>query len=261
MTSLATEASDALKSDAPKRHRRSNGGCVTCRIRRIKCDEIRPSCKRCTSSGRKCDGYPVPKPKTQAHESIAVVVMGPAGMPCATRGGGGCAAKSRTSLEMFSERYAPMLCGYGTPGFWHSVVLRACVANEGIKHLVIAASNLHMVSQLDLQASNLPFLAHYGRALQVLSRAQDSDVVVILVACVLLTVCDDLQNRGTAQHHILAGQRILRAQNDLALRPWTNSGMLEEIVSTFSRLSAPRPAMAGAFFEGGAATCIGGSVE
>lgn len=27
------------------------------RIRRIKCDEAKPSCQRCTSTGRKCDGY------------------------------------------------------------------------------------------------------------------------------------------------------------------------------------------------------------
>ncbi|KAK7574804.1 hypothetical protein V3481_016776 [Fusarium oxysporum f. sp. vasinfectum] len=32
-------------------------GCITCRIRRVKCDEDKPSCHRCTSTGRKCDGY------------------------------------------------------------------------------------------------------------------------------------------------------------------------------------------------------------
>lgn len=32
-------------------------GCKTCRIRRIKCDEIKPFCNRCRSTGRNCDGY------------------------------------------------------------------------------------------------------------------------------------------------------------------------------------------------------------
>ncbi|KAK0120067.1 hypothetical protein ONS95_011480 [Cadophora gregata] len=32
-------------------------GCKTCRIRKIKCDEIKPSCQRCTTTGRTCDGY------------------------------------------------------------------------------------------------------------------------------------------------------------------------------------------------------------
>ncbi|KAI8716096.1 Zn(2)-C6 fungal-type domain-containing protein [Fusarium sp. LHS14.1] len=33
-------------------------GCHTCRIRRVKCDEARPACRRCMSTDRVCDGYP-----------------------------------------------------------------------------------------------------------------------------------------------------------------------------------------------------------
>ncbi|KAM0668102.1 hypothetical protein MY8738_000861 [Beauveria namnaoensis] len=32
-------------------------GCVTCRVRRVKCDETKPHCKRCTAYGYVCDGY------------------------------------------------------------------------------------------------------------------------------------------------------------------------------------------------------------
>ncbi|PVH87701.1 hypothetical protein DL98DRAFT_252665 [Cadophora sp. DSE1049] len=35
-------------------------GCTTCRIRRVKCDEIKPFCNRCRSTGRTCDGYESP---------------------------------------------------------------------------------------------------------------------------------------------------------------------------------------------------------
>ncbi|KAF3801954.1 Transcriptional regulatory protein moc3 [Colletotrichum gloeosporioides] len=35
-------------------------GCVTCRTRKIKCDEEKPFCHRCTSTGRTCDGYESP---------------------------------------------------------------------------------------------------------------------------------------------------------------------------------------------------------
>ncbi|KAI0452639.1 hypothetical protein F5B21DRAFT_482379 [Xylaria acuta] len=38
---------------APK----SRLGCKTCKIRRIKCDLARPSCAKCQSTGRTCDGY------------------------------------------------------------------------------------------------------------------------------------------------------------------------------------------------------------
>ena len=38
-------------------HAKAKSGCLTCKIRRKKCDETRPSCQRCLSTGRKCDGY------------------------------------------------------------------------------------------------------------------------------------------------------------------------------------------------------------
>ncbi|KAE8325653.1 hypothetical protein BDV39DRAFT_216346 [Aspergillus sergii] len=38
---------------APK----SRLGCKTCKIRRVKCDLSRPSCLKCLSTGRTCDGY------------------------------------------------------------------------------------------------------------------------------------------------------------------------------------------------------------
>ncbi|KAJ5489412.1 hypothetical protein N7539_004302 [Penicillium diatomitis] len=32
-------------------------GCKTCRRRRVKCDETKPTCTRCQKAGYKCDGY------------------------------------------------------------------------------------------------------------------------------------------------------------------------------------------------------------
>lgn len=39
------------------RQRRVYTGCLTCRIRKVKCDEAKPTCARCNSSRRQCDGY------------------------------------------------------------------------------------------------------------------------------------------------------------------------------------------------------------
>ncbi|KAI1805901.1 hypothetical protein F4811DRAFT_569698 [Daldinia bambusicola] len=48
-------------------------GCITW-IRRVKCDETKPACTRCTSTGRKCDGYdgaPPPRPKKPSAAAAA----------------------------------------------------------------------------------------------------------------------------------------------------------------------------------------------
>ncbi|OAL24254.1 hypothetical protein AYO22_05914 [Fonsecaea multimorphosa] len=42
---------------SPSCRTKSKTGCRTCKIRKIKCDELMPECRRCTSTGRKCDGY------------------------------------------------------------------------------------------------------------------------------------------------------------------------------------------------------------
>ncbi|KAI8279866.1 hypothetical protein K4K60_005264 [Colletotrichum sp. SAR11_57] len=36
---------------------KSSGGCKLCRIRKVKCDEAKPFCQRCTKSKRHCPGY------------------------------------------------------------------------------------------------------------------------------------------------------------------------------------------------------------
>ncbi|KAJ5501987.1 hypothetical protein N7463_004861 [Penicillium fimorum] len=53
------------KSQFSARRRRKwapklKSGCMTCKVRRVKCDEEKPHCRRCISTGRKCDGYTHP---------------------------------------------------------------------------------------------------------------------------------------------------------------------------------------------------------
>lgn len=45
----------------PGSKRRVKTGCVTCRKRRVKCDERKPSCQRCEVANISCDGYLAPR--------------------------------------------------------------------------------------------------------------------------------------------------------------------------------------------------------
>ncbi|KAI0896014.1 hypothetical protein F4806DRAFT_49118 [Annulohypoxylon nitens] len=44
-------------------HAKVRTGCVTCKNRRVKCDERKPSCGRCEKSGFPCAGYEDPNPR------------------------------------------------------------------------------------------------------------------------------------------------------------------------------------------------------
>ncbi|KAH8813018.1 hypothetical protein F5884DRAFT_320710 [Xylogone sp. PMI_703] len=48
------KARQLAKTDKPKRRRT---GCITCRARRIKCDEGKPTCERCEAANIECLGY------------------------------------------------------------------------------------------------------------------------------------------------------------------------------------------------------------
>ncbi|OJJ07007.1 hypothetical protein ASPVEDRAFT_201474 [Aspergillus versicolor CBS 583.65] len=47
-----------------RRHRKSRNGCLECKRRRIKCDEMKPSCSRCVLTMQKCI-YPPTSPTSQ----------------------------------------------------------------------------------------------------------------------------------------------------------------------------------------------------
>ncbi|EED16268.1 conserved hypothetical protein [Talaromyces stipitatus ATCC 10500] len=61
MVSAGNSSSDSRTQTGQKLQRQGTrhvkSGCRTCKIRRVKCDETRPACGRCTSTGRTCDGY------------------------------------------------------------------------------------------------------------------------------------------------------------------------------------------------------------
>ncbi|KAF5234606.1 hypothetical protein FAUST_7515 [Fusarium austroamericanum] len=55
--SVSQRKPEARTKKRQGRRSRSFGGCVTCRGRRVKCDEGRPSCSMCNIAGVECGGY------------------------------------------------------------------------------------------------------------------------------------------------------------------------------------------------------------
>ncbi|KAL4908868.1 fungal-specific transcription factor domain-containing protein [Aspergillus multicolor] len=46
-------------SNSHRPHRKTSSGCWTCRARKVKCDEGKPTCRQCRRYGRECEGYEV----------------------------------------------------------------------------------------------------------------------------------------------------------------------------------------------------------
>ncbi|KEF56023.1 uncharacterized protein A1O9_07603 [Exophiala aquamarina CBS 119918] len=225
-----TDTSSVWRLNAiPSPRKRWKDLCVRKEIRRVKCDEAKPSCERCTRTGRNCDGYPIPRRPPPAallivlHEGVQVEDQ-----------------QAAVACHYFYEVCAPTLVNYGSASFWNRLVLQACQSEESIRHLVIAAAQLDMhLRQPSLLRSNddsAPFRWHYGKALRLISRATSPDAATVLVACLLLMLYNELQqNHFPALQHLIAGRKIITAHYSLATSPTQNTA-IEEISHIFSKL-------------------------
>lgn len=98
--------------------------------RRVKCDETQPSCRRCSSTGRKCDGY---GPSATLH----IPTFSPSAL--------GFSENSRETrcFQYFYERTAPSLTGISGSIFWNIFVLQLSQREKSVWHAIIALGSLH----------------------------------------------------------------------------------------------------------------------
>ncbi|CAL5866296.1 uncharacterized protein PFLUO_LOCUS503 [Penicillium psychrofluorescens] len=91
----------------------SKRGCVTCKTRRVKCDEQKPLCRRCVQAGRLCGGY--------NHESMSSSALQPALRT-------GALADSQTERLSYLAAHVLSLDNNGHPlredGVWGRVFLQ-----------------------------------------------------------------------------------------------------------------------------------------
>jgi hypothetical protein len=203
---------------------------MSSRVRRVKCDEMKPSCKRCSSTGRRCDGYSdLTQPSPIGYLVVATGQARPE-----------CAQKSRASFQVYCEIFAPILSSIGTNKFWGAIVPATCSIHESIKHLVIATSTLGTLTFLDHAQRDIMFLVHYTKALRLLSDTREASVVVVLIGCILLAICDEIQQqRPGPSPHVLFGQKILTSYLNGSRSSYRHYP-IDEIALVLSRLSAPR---------------------
>ncbi|RYP57815.1 hypothetical protein DL770_010579 [Monosporascus sp. CRB-9-2] len=197
-------------------------GCITW-IRRIKCDEKKPACVRCTSTGRRCDGYgghvvhvnPAPRAKAVDASGPTVRIL-----------------RSATSdiVGTHAERwYFHRFCSTATRGFalhttnlgsfWRGLVPQVAHHDEAVKHAVVAlGSAFHMhdrrLEEGDAQRLEMFIVTQYNKAIRLLQRhvasASPEGTEITLVCCLMFTFLETIRSRSDAALvHFAHGRRIL----------------------------------------------------
>ncbi|RDL37040.1 uncharacterized protein BP5553_04473 [Venustampulla echinocandica] len=206
---------------------KSRNGCVTCKIRRVKCDEVKPWCERCTSTGRKCDGYLPPAKKAKQLNSKPnldfrhELARGPVILYTPSVDIQGTTAQRR-SFQYFTTRVNPSdMPGNFEPYFWNNVVLKFSHIYPTVQHSLIALSAVYEEHDgrktrglNGTRPTNEYALQQYNKAVKALVNyisLNDHDPRVALISCLMFVWIEFLQeNLDPGFQHLSGGLKILQ---------------------------------------------------
>ncbi|KFY11794.1 hypothetical protein V492_04257 [Pseudogymnoascus sp. VKM F-4246] len=188
-------------------------------VRRVKCDEAKPSCHPCVSTGRKCDGYGLNVEAPRDHSATPLGALGPS-LSIGFLG----TEKERGSFYFFQQKTAPQLSGFFGDDFWERLLLQAALHEPPIRHAILALGSLHAKSEQDSNglimrsytngwtdnfASN-----NYSQAIKSLIKPHPQEgqqaIDVYLICSVVFACLEAMQSRyGSAITHVQSGVKIL----------------------------------------------------
>ncbi|KAH7083810.1 hypothetical protein FB567DRAFT_446714 [Paraphoma chrysanthemicola] len=193
-------------------------GCKTCKIRRVKCDEKKPNCIRCTSTGRQCDGYPSPSEDyhVQVWQANQLGILRKA---VSTYSGFGSGIHY---LEFYHHCARPRLSTAFDNEFWSRITLQMAHSEPSVRHALIALGYLHSTETGSMRHARSRFaghhesktlLFHYNKAVRSLvDRISETSYSpeVGLVTCLLFVCMEYLRgNYHTAFQHLTNGYKVI----------------------------------------------------
>src|SRR5271170_162865 len=224
-------------------------GCLTCKIRRVKCDETKPFCLKCTKSGRRCDGY-VPlktwvfevRTRDESSSSSPPLISSPSSDysdPMESR-----------SLQYFRERLVPILSNFATTAqeFFNSTLLQAGHVEPAVKHMIIATALLQeaiLCTPGQYSTNRWYFGQHYSKAVALLTgQGSNPSVETVLMSCLLFLTCENFQGSTMAGLlHIYSGLKILKDWKTSRRQKTIAAGSADDLIQNqidpiFARLEA-----------------------
>ncbi|KAH7166644.1 C6 zinc finger domain-containing protein [Fusarium sp. MPI-SDFR-AT-0072] len=242
MVDIASKASTAGAS-RPRRayHHKVKTGCRTCRIRKVKCDQGKPVCVRCTSTGRTCDGYN--PPPSSSHSSSTSASPSPQFSDSLNAAADLKLILPRHSPEevrsyrFFLEVTAPSLAGAFYADFWLTEVPRVCMSDAAIWHAVVSLGSAHEDFAEHGQGSRSVFaLKQFTSAIRCLTDSRSPRHAdrwrALIVSTIFTYVCTIKGLHDQTRLHLQAGCNLLCELQSLATKGRTtlNQKQLPEVV-------------------------------
>lgn len=165
-------------------------------VRRIKCDEARPACLRCTSTGRRCDGY--------IHTTTNALILHTSGgspsspVSCSPSYDNHASWQSNHSFAFFIQWTCPQLAGFFGSDFWEHFTLQAAYHEPAVRYALVAIGSLHELSgspipladadkAYPLEQYSLAIRSLLNRSSVAIEGGGSVDVDICLILCILFT--------------------------------------------------------------------------
>ncbi|KAJ5964527.1 transcriptional regulator family: Fungal Specific TF [Penicillium vulpinum] len=213
--------------------KKAKTGCKTCKIRRVKCDEGRPACRRCVSTSRVCDGYGIwgggGSPYGQPHSNRALSTY------CTPVPVGNLSHEEQMCFDWLIKRTAKKFAGLFPSDFWETLIFQASTQEPAVRHAVIALSSTHRFQQRytatpDKYDEECFTLRQYNKAIQHLrsnTTNNSHSLRVALITCMLFITLEYMRGQyQTGSAHLQYGMKLL---SDISPRPLPS--MLPTILS------------------------------
>jgi hypothetical protein len=191
----------------------------------VKCDELKPSCNRCTSTGRNCDGYSVPPAaktisstsnKTSATSKTSSLFVQTFGLPLEC-------VEEQENLHFFQTYAAVEVCGYFASSFWLREILQAAQTQPAIRYGITALGAMYR-RYISGDCSSVPedtsdkqlrfALQQSNYAIQELlkkpTKRSKADMIAVMTCCILFNSLACLQgHQQDALNHLRSGIKLL----------------------------------------------------
>ncbi|KAJ5833024.1 hypothetical protein N7474_001335 [Penicillium riverlandense] len=193
---------------ASRRSRRSmpkvRTGCAICKSRRVKCDEERPSCRRCVSTGRDCPGY-----TEELRPSVAIKIYK---IPFKAPG----SRQDRELLHFFCCETAGCLSRFSDTTLWTHLILQRSQHQPVIRNALVTLSSLHRdylrvgSALLEVSSKNIKLiLRSHKQLLHLLGRDASPEAALICSLIFYIFECL-IGNTQLAIWHLDQGLKLLR---------------------------------------------------
>ncbi|KAE9363317.1 hypothetical protein N431DRAFT_357255 [Stipitochalara longipes BDJ] len=210
----------------PRRHKgiraskpKTKTGCWTCKNRRVKCDEGRPSCQKCQRYGTECGGY-LPRGKKSESERVFITakilpkdqcqISRLSDIPLIYSIQSGRRFRNEQEsryFRIYCDETSLCITGAFQSALWKRLIPQASEVEPFIRHAMIAVGALTKLAK-DKKKNLAPdaagptyALKKYDESLQGMRKAiarGDCDVRKVLIACLLIFCFETLQGNFSA---------------------------------------------------------------